>query len=102
MRENDRSVTINVKQATGGTATCQISYTINQAGTENVISTSAQNWSSQARVMNPGDYMKVTVSSTSSQCDYTITIYVDGGIWQQTQLRGTQGSATLSGNIPGI
>jgi hypothetical protein len=46
--------------------------------------------------------MKVTVSSTSSQYNYTVTIYVDGGIWKQTQLQNPQGSVTLSGDIPGI
>jgi hypothetical protein len=101
-RDETRSVTVNVKQATGGSATCIVSYTANETGTETVTSTSAQNWSSPVRRAEPGEFMKVTVSSTSSQYDYTVTIYVDGGIWKQTQLQNPQGSVTLSGDIPGI
>ncbi len=101
-RDETRSVTVNVKQATGGSASCVISYTANETGTETVTSTSAQNWSSPVRRAEPGEFMKVTVSSTSPQYDYTVTIYVDGGIWKQTELQNPQGNVTLSGDIPGM
>ncbi|MGL5888969.1 MAG: hypothetical protein ACRC3B_03750 [Bacteroidia bacterium] len=101
-RDVSRSVTVNVKQATGGTASCIINYTANETGTEAVISSSAQNWSSPVRTAEPGEFMKVTVITTSPQYNYTVTVYVDGGIWKQSQLQNPQGSVTLSGDIPGI
>ncbi|MCU0435648.1 MAG: hypothetical protein MUC87_19465 [Bacteroidia bacterium] len=100
-RDTSRMVTVNVKQASGS-ATCLISYTQNATGTEVQTTSSATNWTSPVRHAEPGEFMKVKVSSSSPQYAFTVTIYVDGGIWKQEVLENPRSEVVLSGEIPGI
>jgi hypothetical protein len=101
-KEATRSITVSIGEQSTASPDYTVIYTFDNAGGQKNVTADAEQWSSEQIELEPGQFMKVVVSSTGPEYDLQIIVRIDGGIWKEGQLRNPEGTLELSGAIPSI
>lgn len=98
-KPEELKVTFTVRETSPSSPSYTITYTSDKSGNSNVANSTDENWSSDALLLEQGEFVSMKVESTAPQFDITLRIYVSGFLWKEAHFANPVASASLSGTL---
>ena len=93
-------VTYTVRETSADVPIYAVSYTAADKSTQQNGGLNASSWSSPVVELKRGAFVSFNLQSSSASGDFTLSVYVNGVLWETKTAANPNCNVTISGDLP--
>lgn len=93
-------VTYTVSESSPDAPTYTVTYTAAGSSSQSTGGLTASSWSSPVVELKRGDFVSFNLQSSSASGDFTMSVYLNGVLWESKTATNPNCNVTISGDLP--